>query len=75
MNAPVTPAPKQSGLLQYAQVFRDSGKRHGVRLRQMRHTFIAPREMSQDAPPGGISQCGERAIQSLGRIFNHLVNQ
>ena len=44
-----------------------------MRLRQMRHTFITPREMSQDTPSGGIGQGGERAIQSSGRIFNHLV--
>ena len=39
----------------------------------MRDTHIAPREMSQDTPPGGIGQGGEGAIQSSGRIFNHLV--
>jgi len=39
----------------------------------MRHTFIAPREMSQDTTAGGIGQGGERAIQGA-RIFNHLVN-
>src|SRR5438046_9158961 len=52
MNAPIAPAPKQPGLLQYAQVFRHSGERHGVRLRQKRHTFIAPRELSRDTPAG-----------------------
>jgi hypothetical protein len=64
---------KQSGLFQHAQVFRDRGERHGVGLREMRHTLIAPREMSEDTSPGGIGQSGERAIQSRGRIFNHLV--
>jgi hypothetical protein len=39
----------------------------------MGHTFIALRQIRQDAPAGGISQSGERAIQSPGRIFNHLV--
>jgi hypothetical protein len=29
--------------------------------------------MGEDAPPGWIGQRGERAIQSNGRIFNHLV--
>jgi len=73
VNASIAPTSKQPGLLQHAQVFRDRWERHGVRFRQMRHTFIAPRQMSQDAPAGGISQRGERAIQSPGRIFNHLV--
>jgi len=44
-----------------------------VRFRQMRHTFIAPRQIRQDTPAGGIGQGGERAIQGPGRIFNHLV--
>ena len=73
MNASIAPAPKQPGLLQHAQVFRDGGERHGVRLRQMRHTLIAPREMSQDTSARGIGQSGERAVQCSGRIFNHLV--
>jgi len=44
-----------------------------MRFRQMRDTRIAPREMSKDAPAGGIGQGGERAIQCSRRIFNHLV--
>jgi len=44
-----------------------------VRLRQMRHTFIALREMGQDTPPSGIGQRGEGVIQSSRGIFNHLV--
>jgi hypothetical protein len=73
VNAPITTAAKQPGFLQDAQVFRDSRKRHGVRLRQMRHTLIALREVSQDTPPSRIGQSGKRAIQGPRRIFNHLV--
>ena len=73
VNASMAPAPKQPRLLQHAQVFRDCGERHGVRLCQMRHTFIAARKVSQDTPAGGIGQSGERAIQGSGRILNHLV--
>jgi hypothetical protein len=39
----------------------------------MRHTLIAPRQMSQDPPAGGIGQSGEGAVQLSRRIFNHLV--
>jgi hypothetical protein len=73
VNASITCSPKQPGLFQHAQVFRDSRKRHGVRFREVCHTLIAPREMSEDPPPGGIGQSGERAIQVPRRIFNHLV--
>jgi hypothetical protein len=75
VNPPISPPPKQTGLFQYAQMFRDGGERHGVRLRQVRHTFIAAREMSQDTPPGGIGQRSESTIQCSRRIFNHLVKQ
>jgi hypothetical protein len=73
MDASIAPAPKQPGLLKHAQVLRDSRERNGVRLGQMRHTLIAPRQMGQDTPAGGIGQSGKRAVQSSGRIFNHLV--
>jgi len=75
VNPPISPPPKQTGLFQYAQMFRDGGERHGVRLRQVRHTFITAREMSQDTPPGGIGQRSESTIQCSRRIFNHLVKQ
>jgi hypothetical protein len=75
VNASIASAPKQAGLLQHAQVFRDRGERHGVRLRQMRHTLIATREMSQDTPASGIGNSGKRTIQGSGRIFNHLVKR
>ena len=75
MNPPISPPPKQTGLFQYAQMFRDGGERHGVRLRQVRHTFITAREMSQDTPPGGIGQRSKSTIQCSRRIFNHLVKQ
>jgi hypothetical protein len=73
VNASITPAPKQSRLLQHAQVFRDRRERHVVRLRQMCHLLIAPREMSQDMAASGIGKGGESAIQGPRRIFNHLV--
>jgi hypothetical protein len=44
-----------------------------MRSRQIGDASIAVREMSEDAPPGWIGQRGERAIQSIWRIFNHLV--
>ena len=74
VNASMAPAPQQPGLLQHAQVFRDRGERHGVRFREMRHTLIAPGEMSQDTSPGGIGQSGESFVKCSRRIFNHLVN-
>jgi hypothetical protein len=73
VNASKASAPKQPCILKHAQMFRDCWKRHGVRFRQMGHTLIAPREMSQDTPPSRIGQSGKRAIQRSGRIFNHLV--
>jgi hypothetical protein len=73
VNASKAPAPKQPSFLQHAQMFRDRWKRHGVRLREMRHTSIAPREVSQDKSPGGVGQCGKSAIQGSRRILNHLV--
>jgi hypothetical protein len=73
VNASIAPAPKQPGLLKHAQVFGDGGKRHGMRLRQMRHTLIAPRQMSQDLPARGIGQSGKGPGQRSRRIFNHLV--
>jgi hypothetical protein len=73
VDASIAPAAKQPGVLEHAQMFRNCWKRHRVRLRQMRHTLTAPREMSQDTPAGGIGQGSESAIQASRRIFNHLV--
>ena len=73
VNASEAPAAEQPGLLKHAEVFGDGGERHGVRLRQIRHTLIALREMSQDTPAGGIGQSSERAVQRSRRILNHLV--
>ena len=62
VNASEAPAAEQPGLLKHAEVFGDGGERHGVRLRQIRHTLIALCEMSQDTPPRWISQSGKRAV-------------
>ena len=45
-----------------------------MRPRQIGYAAVAPGEMGEDAPPGGIGQRRERAIEHPGRIFNHLVN-
>lgn len=74
MNAAVTASPQQSCFLQDPEMFRNRGQRHVVRLGQMRDTPIAPREVRQDASPGGVGQRGEGAIQGVSHIFNHLVN-
>jgi len=47
-------------------------QRHGVRSREIGDPSIAPSQMRQDPPPGGIGQRGERSAQGA-RIFNHLV--
>ena len=44
-----------------------------MRAGEIGHASIAPGEMRQDTPPGGIGQSRKRSIQSAG-IFNHSVN-
>jgi hypothetical protein len=40
----------------------------------MRHAAVTAGEVSENPPPGWISQGGKGAVENLGRIFNHLVN-
>jgi hypothetical protein len=73
MDAAIAPPPEQPGFLQNAQMFRDRGKRHGVRAGEMGDAMIAAGEMGQDPAAGGIGQGCKRSVQ-CARIFNHLVN-
>jgi hypothetical protein len=74
VHAAVAPAPEQSGLFQHTQMFRDGRQGHRMRTGQARDAFIAPGEMREDLPPGGIGQRREDAVQSFRGMFNHLVN-
>jgi hypothetical protein len=44
-----------------------------VRSRQIGNASVTVRQMREDAPAGWIGQRGERAIQNIWHIFNHLV--
>lgn len=44
-----------------------------MRPRQIGDATVAAREMFEDAPPRGVRQGGERAVQLARRTFNHMV--
>src|SRR5438046_5350303 len=54
-------------------MFRNRRQRHPVRSRQIGNASVTVRQMREDAPARWICQRGERAIQNIWRIFNHLV--
>ncbi len=55
-------------------MLRNRRQRHPVRSRQISNASVTARQMREDAPTRWICQRGERAIQNIWRIFNHLVN-
>jgi hypothetical protein len=54
-------------------MFRNRRQRHPVRSRQIGNASVTVRQMRKDPPARWIGQRGERAIQNIWRIFNHLV--
>jgi hypothetical protein len=64
VNAAVTPAAKQSGFFENAQMFRNRRQRHRMWTGKMGDALIALGEVRENAAPGGIGQGSERSVQS-----------
>ncbi len=61
----------EAGSLEHAHVARDASEGHGQRPGQIGDAGVAVSQRHQQGPAGGISECGESAVEDL--IFNHLV--
>jgi len=68
---------EQARILEHAQVSRDGGKAHLVRLSQFADGGIAGGELLDDRPPDRMGQGREDRVQvGFGRgSINHLVNR
>jgi len=74
MHAAVHAPAQQAGLLQHAQVPRHRRQRHVERLRQLAGRRPAARKPLEDRPARGVREGGERRVEGLVRIVNHVVN-
>ena len=74
VNAPV-PAPReQAGILEYREVLRDGGQRHGEGPRELADRGVRRlRQAREDRPPRRIGEGGERRVEGGGTV-NHMVN-
>src|SRR6266849_735228 len=60
------PGPRdKAATLEHLEVLGDAGKGHRERRRQLIYRGIAPRQAVHDRPARGVSQGGERQVQSV----------
>ena len=65
---------KEPGIFQNAKMFRDGGLRHGERLGQISHAHLLHGKRFQHPAAGRIGQGGERQVEWIQFIVNHVVN-
>src|SRR3954470_4305104 len=62
----------QPGLLQDADVLLDAREGHAKPLGEVRDRSVGPPELLEHAAPGGVRERGERGIEALTAILNHV---
>jgi len=62
----------ETGLLENADVFHHSGKRHSVRAGEIGQGGLAEHKGSEDGAAGGVGEGAEGGIEGC-RILNHMV--
>jgi hypothetical protein len=68
--APRHAAPHQLGALEDADVLGDGVERDVERFGKLRHASLAPGEVLQDGPAGGIREGAQGVVEVHGRIIN-----
>jgi hypothetical protein len=68
------PARDEPGVREDVEMLHDSGQRHGMRSRQLRHgQFLVFAKLRDDRAPGRIGKRGEGAVEAVLLILNHSV--
>ena len=74
-SRPLTLLGHELGPLEHGDVLLHRGEAHRVPLGEPRDGVVAPHRAHDDVAPGGVGECVEEPVGSLGvdRFYNHLV--